>query len=236
MIYRPLLRAVATAICISMALGMAGCGNRVSAVPSAGAGAGNSRPLSYTAQQLFEGLFYGEGAAANVFPEWWGAPARRSEGLPNSLTAAQHARLIANMHTFESEVGKIDPSFFGDFKREVTSGDPVRVSSVLQRLQHDAEAIAAMHDIDWKALASKARPDISTQVYKNAYVYDNVAALNQAVYAQVVAAQQYAVAWTAVYVIAIVAAVVVIPLDTHGPTDYSQDATVVLITKRLAGV
>ncbi|RAW03476.1 hypothetical protein [Pseudochryseolinea flava] len=88
-----------------------------------------SQVSSATGEELFIGLFFGEGKVAAMVPELY----ERSQ-LKNYLTSEAE---IAAFKKFQQQaiqvIGESNPLFFKSFKRDITSGDHLRISAALKR-------------------------------------------------------------------------------------------------------
>lgn len=118
---------------------------------------------SATGRSIFEGLYFGEGPIATLFPEFWSSDARKAIGLPN-LTPTQHGEYVAAIHRLEGDLVNQDPQVFTTLKSDLTSGDPSVTQQFTNRLQTDVLQVAKQRNINVAALASKYKRSISTVV------------------------------------------------------------------------
>ena len=98
------------------------------------AGADDSH--AYSAKQIFEGVFFGQGPVAQRLPEIWNsyslAPYRgkvRSAEFGNALGA------------LEGKIEKHDPTYFAQLQRDMTSGDPGLVQHAMQITHSEVAAV-----------------------------------------------------------------------------------------------
>lgn len=192
----------------------------------------------YDGSTILEGLFFGEGPAAALFPEIWSDTQVLAALGRSKWTAKQHKLYMDGIRQLENEVSAIDPGFFSAFATDMQSGNPVLVQQALTRTQKDMETVADKHKTNWKAAVDNAaNPDI------NRILYNNVAAINNAIIANNVAAVNNAIYWSqvAAMIVAVVAVVAiavvafVIPLNAKsGLTHYENDQFIALVTQRLA--
>ena len=98
------------------------------------AGADDSH--AYSAKQIFEGVFFGQGPVAHRLPEIWNsyslAPYRgkvRSAEFGNALGA------------LEGKIEKHDPTYFAQLQRDMTSGDPGLVQHAVQVTHSEIAAV-----------------------------------------------------------------------------------------------
>jgi len=176
---------------VSIATLMAGCSGAPGAptddlVASASpAAAVAPEPLS--ASEIFRGVYFGQGKAAERLPGFWGRPeAAVAKNLP-----PEQVRTIDEL---VARVAERDPSFFASFGVEMQSGDPTRIRSAFERggqligeivkapgdrdpdlLLYFTWAIAAMHvaaGVNAVALLNAAAV-VNFAVYATTYLWTN---------------------------------------------------------------
>jgi SdpC family antimicrobial peptide len=83
--------------------------------------------VAYDGETIFQGLFFGKGPVAQLFPEIWEDPVIKRALEQN---AEEMNRLIERVIT---RIHNEDPTFFQRFGREVQSGDHLRVQQALEQ-------------------------------------------------------------------------------------------------------
>jgi SdpC family antimicrobial peptide len=85
---------------------------------------------------IFQGIFFGQGDVAAMFPEVWQRPEYRSA---QHLTPTQSAKLGELTRTIDAQ----HPGFFDRFANEVKSGDHLRVRAALQEATLDIQPLVS---------------------------------------------------------------------------------------------
>jgi SdpC family antimicrobial peptide len=80
------------------------------------------RKISYSEEELFEGIYFREGKVFSLLPEL--NKNSTVSSLTDSKTLTVHKKIIR-------ELNRRDPQFLSQFKKDVTSGDPVKIESRL---------------------------------------------------------------------------------------------------------
>ncbi len=159
MIYRTVRRFVGTALAATMAFACF-----VASQPVA-ASAASVDVSKYDGRTVFEGIYMGRGPVARALPEVW--------GKGDILATLDHkdpqlrAQVDRGVTNFMDRMAASDPGFFADFKRDVTSGDPVAVNAALDRTYNDVTAIMKK-DRSAKTLAVLA--DTGSYKYTQTYL------------------------------------------------------------------
>ena len=96
------------------------------------------RPANYTGRELYEGMFFGTGRAAGLFPEIWNNEQVQAEirSSPRKLEFDKVALLVS------AQVGKQDPSFFQRFEAALQSRDHVLIAQALTEARQNTEQAA----------------------------------------------------------------------------------------------
>jgi SdpC family antimicrobial peptide len=120
---------------------------------------------TFSARQIFQGIFFGVGPVAAELPEMWNDDSRRLLHLEGAASMSRFERQIS---AIEVKVSHSDPSYFRDFAEAMTSGDPALVSDAFERTNRvlgrlSPQAAAAAHkviDSSGAADTSAPRPDL----------------------------------------------------------------------------
>lgn len=99
----------------------------------------------YTGEQLFKGLYLGQGPVADLFPEVWeGAEEYREHAIPAEDMQEVMLALSDYADTMIEDIAAANPGFFSSFAVEIQSGDHLRIeAAVLDGAYKLVEAIAA---------------------------------------------------------------------------------------------
>ncbi len=175
---------------------------------------------NFTSQQLFEGVFFGEGPAGALLPEVWNADTRAYFKIQN---VAGTAGFDAQIKSLEQKVANVDGTYFSAIGQELTSGDPGRVDAAMARTKADLTIVARQAKIapgkNQVAITPMVYPEtVNTSVNVN-YTYTAFAAV-------------LAIAFV---VAAIFVVVVSIPARGNAETAFMHDYSTALIASRLSG-
>lgn len=123
-----LRRAVATTLVGGVGLLVSVCGDAVTDVPGPVA---TETASAIDGETIYRGLFFGRGELGGLAAEVW------LEEVPADDGAQSDPDLVATVHTLQDDmVGWIrqnEPTFLGEFRSALTSGDHVRVDGMLDR-------------------------------------------------------------------------------------------------------
>lgn len=107
----------------------------------------------YSGEELFEGVIFGYGEVAKLFPEMW------EESLLNDFTYTDEQ--VQKIKEIESELKQVDPDFFTKFKEGIQSGDHVVIEETIQKTEEslikvfEDEVKQASSDKKMRAMATK---------------------------------------------------------------------------------
>lgn len=133
-----------------------------------------SDEVQYDSIELVQGLFFGHGPVAGLFPELHGSDQNRG----NSWSAADRGAFVA--HVEQSE----DPDFLDDFAATIQGGDHVEIDDAMERAEHVIDGFSIDLDRDSEAMPPEA--GISWFMAVNAVTAVNFsAAINITAYAQI---------------------------------------------------
>ena len=134
----------------------------------------------FNGEQLFRGIYFGQGEAGNALPEIW------AEGKSAEAHAHNAAELAEVRHQIDAIVAKVnaqDPRFFDRFAADVRSGDRLRIQGAV-----DQGATMLLKAIDTK----NVKPSDLLGVYPCVTVW---LAIDYVVAAQVAAVVEVALLW-----------------------------------------
>ena len=115
-------------LCFSIILATSGCG-----VQKASEEARNI--TNYDGITLFEGLLFGSGPVAGLFPEVWQDPAVKTN--MEKLTESERADIEVGKLALINDIKKQDTTFFDRFAKDIQSGNPVKVEAIMdETLEH----------------------------------------------------------------------------------------------------
>lgn len=121
-------------ICLSVFLISTLCTAAAMAAPTA------REHRSYTGEEIFRGVFLGQGAVAKMFPEVWDNPAVRPYAAKLQTLKAK-----AGTDVLVALLKQKDPTFFGRFEEAMTSGDPVRIDAAMTETSRLSKEVAEEH-------------------------------------------------------------------------------------------
>lgn len=137
----------------------------------------NQAASSYTGEQVFRGVFMGEGAVADLFPEIW-------KNQKNNRTDPAWVTLKEQVI---SEINTNDPNFMGRFGVEMQSGDHLRIDAIL------TEARTKMQNAQNSSQEAQEVKEESDREAGNVKVRQDVLVIDEAI-----VITKYIWAWTAV--------------------------------------
>lgn len=199
----------------------------------------NPAPPSYSGEDLFRGLFLGQGRVADLFPEiWTDVNAYRANIVPAEKAAEVEAEIALYVDGLLERIALAAPAdYFADFAAEIQSGDHLRIEeAVLDGAERLIDAIA----VDIGVEADQLEPFDPTLIPVIAVV---VVAAAVATITLVVLAMQLAAALWAVGVVAVFQFVAAVNTRigvnqgadfTPGYSTLGQDVWVDWIATRLA--
>jgi SdpC family antimicrobial peptide len=188
----------------------------------------------YSGKAVFEGLFFGQGPVAGLFPELW-TPTIEKE--LNFSSSKRHVAFVQAVTKIENGISHEDPSYFSDMGSQMTSGDPVLVKQMLERTRQDVSRYAQEQGVKVTAPSSPSMHDFDTVVATETAAVDVKVALNVDAVVNVGAVEVAVLAATAAAVVLIVVVVLVAAVPLTAPRNSSgltRDRAVAIVTQRLA--
>jgi SdpC family antimicrobial peptide len=83
--------------------------------------------MNYDGETIFRGLFLGQGAVADLFPEVW-----KSEAMKPYLASLRDPNAAAGIDQMMMMIRQKDPLFFDNFRAAMQSGDPVQIQQAMK--------------------------------------------------------------------------------------------------------
>lgn len=116
-----------------LALGFSGLLLMTSCGAPVGTGAqvvpGPTQTQVLSGEDIFTGIFFGQGQAATLFPEVWGSD--QVKQAFSKMTAEDQAKFAQLQRTIVLEIRKTDGQFFDRFGHNMRSGNPAQVQAAL---------------------------------------------------------------------------------------------------------
>jgi len=94
----------------------------------------------YSGEEIFRGVFLGQGAVAKMFPEVWD-----NEAVRPYVAKLQTPKAKAGTDVLVALLKQKNPTFFDRFKDAMESGDPVRVDGAMSETSRLSKEIAEEH-------------------------------------------------------------------------------------------
>jgi SdpC family antimicrobial peptide len=112
---------------------------------------------SFTGEQIFRGILFGEPPVSQLFPEIWaGDAARQSLDTKDKIIAVNELK-----EGVVAEIISSDPAFLSYFGQEMQSGDHLRVQAALREASQ--RMFAAMQSLEY--LDSEGNPEPNTLIF-----------------------------------------------------------------------
>ena len=123
-----------------------------------------SKPTTFTGEDLYRGLVLWQGPVADLVPE-----IRQLKELVPELEIPKDAETQEALNSIEdrlvNQLAVHDPSFFPNFQREMTSGNPLRVQMALHRAGTETIEVMSSEIPELKgALEELLNPDVEAGV------------------------------------------------------------------------
>lgn len=187
-------------------------------------GNGQRASRTYSGEELYRGLFFGEGEVAGLVPEFWG---EMHQALEN-VSADDLERIQGVRDQIIAEIDASFPGYFSSFSSDLHSGNPLLVRAALEGAYDKTLTVASAlfpqdgseSDMSTQAICG---PTFCGLVVAIAVVVVNYAAVVHSFYRELAIRADIGVTKN-------------VMSDSIGPdaTPISQDMAVALVTTRLA--
>lgn len=175
------VRSVAVALTFvmtsSLAVGCGGEGGGDEAGSRSTAPAVQANP--FTGRELYQGMFFGAGRAAVLFPEVWS----NERLLALTGKSGRNIDLSGAAQTIAAQVDKQDPAFFPSFEAALRSHDHVRIAQALAEARRNTEqAVQTLKNSPTQVMGTSGKDNgLAVQTCVSSYVAVEIAVLVEAV-------------------------------------------------------